>query len=70
MTLTKADIIEEIHKNCGFTKSKSADLTESIFEIIKHSLESGQAVLISGFGKFYVKEKRNDEGEILRLGKI
>ena len=62
MTLTKADIIEDIHKNCGFTKSKSADLTESILEIIKQSLESRQEVLISGFGKFYVKEKKERRG--------
>ncbi len=58
----KADIIEDIRKNCGFTKSKSAELTESILEIIKHSLESGQKVLISGFGKFCVKEKKKRRG--------
>ena len=62
MTFTKADIIEDIHKNCGFSKSKSAHLTESILEIIKHSLESGQEVLISGFGKFCVKEKKERRG--------
>ncbi|MFH1933669.1 MAG: HU family DNA-binding protein, partial [Pseudomonadota bacterium] len=62
MTLTKADIIEDIHKNDGFTKSKSAELTESILEIIKHSLETGEDVLISGFGKFCVKEKKERRG--------
>ena len=62
MSLTKADIIEDINKNCGFTKSKSADLTESILEMIKQSLESGQEVLISGFGKFCVKEKKERRG--------
>ena len=62
MTLTKADIIEDIHKNYGFTKSESADLTESILEIIKHSLETGEDVLISGFGKFCVKEKKERRG--------
>ena len=62
MTLTKADIIEEINKSCGFTKSKSAHLTESILEIIKQSLESGEEVMISRFGKFCVKEKRERRG--------
>ena len=62
MTLTKADIIEDIHKNCGFTKSESADLTESILEIIKQSLETGEDILISGFGKFSVKEKKERRG--------
>ncbi|MFH1930267.1 MAG: integration host factor subunit alpha, partial [Pseudomonadota bacterium] len=46
----------------GFTKSKSAELTESILEIIKHSLETGEDVLISGFGKFCVKEKKERRG--------
>ena len=68
MTLTKADIIEEINKNCGFTKSKSADITESILEIIKQSLESGEAVLISGFGKFCVKEKKRRKGRNPQTG--
>ena len=62
MTLTKGDIIKDIQKNCGFSKSKSADLTESLLEIIKQRLESGQEVRISGFGKFYVKEKRERRG--------
>ena len=62
MTLTKADIIEDILKLYAFTRSKSADLTESILEIIKHSLESGREFLISGFGKFCVKEKKKRRG--------
>ena len=68
MTLTKADIIEDIHKNCGLTKSKSAELTESILETMKHSLESREDVLISGFGKFYVKEKKERGGRNLATG--
>ena len=68
MTLTKADIIENIHKNCGLTKSKSANLVESILEIIKHSLESGQALLISGFGKFCLKEKKKPRGRNPQTG--
>ena len=70
MTLTKADIIKDIHKNCGFTKTKSADLTESILEIVKQSLESGKEVLISGFGKFCLKEKRERRGRNPATGKI
>ena len=68
MTLTKADIIEAIHKKSGLTKSKSADITESILEIIKQSLESEQAVLISGFGKFCVKEKKKRRGRNPQTG--
>ena len=69
MTLTKADIIEEIHKKSGFTKAKSAHLTESILEIIKQSLESGEEVMISKFVKFCVKEKRERRGRNPATGK-
>ena len=62
MTLTKAHIIQDIHENCGLTKSESVELAESIFEIIKSTLESGEDVLISGFGKFCVKEKNPRRG--------
>jgi integration host factor subunit alpha len=62
MTLTKADIAEDIHQNCNLTKSQSADLAEAVFELIKSSLESGEDVLISGFGKFSVKEKNTRRG--------
>ena len=62
MTLTKADIADDIHKNCALNKSQSADLAESIFEIMKSTLEDGEDVLISGFGKFCVKEKNARKG--------
>ena len=53
-TLTKANIIDVVAAN-GFTQKKSIDIIESLLEIIKSSLESGEDVLISGFGKFCVK---------------
>ena len=51
MTLTKAHIIESILKQTGFSKNKSAEIIEIILETIKRSLETGDDVLISGFGK-------------------
>ncbi len=62
MTLTKADIVESIHTQTGFTKNKSFEIVETLLEIIKNSLESGDDVLISGFGKFCVKEKNERRG--------
>ena len=55
MALTKNDIVETVHE-LGFTKKKSVDLIESLLEIIKSALETSEDVLISGFGKFCVKE--------------
>jgi integration host factor subunit alpha len=68
MTLTKADIADDIHENCALTKSQSADLAESIFELIKSTLEDGDDVLISGFGKFSVKEKGKRRGRNPQTG--
>ena len=62
MTLTKADIFEAIQSELGFTKKESADIVESLIESIKSSLESGEDVLISGFGKFCVNGKRQRRG--------
>ena len=62
MTLTKAEIIESIYNNCGFSKNKSIALTESLLETIKSSLQSGEDVMISGFGKFCVNTKKERKG--------
>ncbi|MFC1881749.1 integration host factor subunit alpha [Thermodesulfobacteriota bacterium] len=62
MTLTKAELIEAIAEQNGFTRAKSSETVETILELIKSSLESGEDVLISGFGKFCVKEKRERRG--------
>ena len=61
MALTKNDIVTAIHET-GFTKKKSVDIIESLLEIIKQRLERGEDVLISGFGKFCVKEKKSRRG--------
>ena len=62
MTLTKAQIVEIIHGELPFPKNTSSDVVEKIIEIIKTTLESGEDVLISGFGKFCVKQKRERRG--------
>lgn len=62
MTLTKADIVESIQNHLGFPKNRSAEIVESLLEIIKKTLESGEDVLISGFGKFCVKSKKERRG--------
>ncbi len=60
--LTKADIIEAIQKENGYSRKQSSEITEILMEIIKQSLESGEDVLISGFGKFQVKTKKERRG--------
>ena len=60
--LTKADIIEAIQKENGYFRKQSSEITEILMEIIKQSLESGEHVMISGFGKFQVKTKKERRG--------
>ena len=62
MTLTKANIIEEISKQTRFPRKKSVEIVETLLEIIKNTLESGEDVLVSGFGKFCVKAKKERKG--------
>ena len=62
MTLTKAHIVEAIAEQNSFPKNKSSEIFEFLLELIKKSLESGEDVLISGFGKFCVREKKERKG--------
>ena len=61
MALTKNDIVTNVHE-LGFTKKKSVEIIESLLEIIKSTLEKGDDVLISGFGKFCIKNKNRRKG--------
>ena len=74
MTLTKDHIVGSLQSRPGFSKFESYRFLESVLELIKTSLASGDDVLISGFGKFTVRQKatrrgRNPQtGEELPLG--
>ncbi len=57
MTLTKQDLVDSIHRQLGGSKKDSFGLLESTLEIIKSTLASGEDVLLSRFGKFYLLEK-------------
>jgi integration host factor subunit alpha len=61
MALTKNDIVAKVN-DLGFTKKKSIATVESLLEIIKGTLEGGDDVLVSGFGKFCVKQKKKRRG--------
>ena len=65
MALTKADIIEKLYNEMnghGFDRNACSEKLEILLEIIKRTLESGEDVLISGFGKFCVKTKNERRG--------
>ena len=68
MTVTKAHIVESLFAKNIFTKTESAQIIETLFEIVKDSLEQGDDVLLSGFGKFSVKEKNQRRGRNPQTG--
>ena len=68
MTLIKAQLVDSIRKQAGLPKTKSSQVVDSLLEIIKKTLEKGEDVLISGFGKFCVKDKRKRKGRNPQTG--
>ncbi len=68
MSLSKADLIDSIYNQVGLSKGKSAQVIESLLEVIKKTLEDGEDVLISGFRKFRVKDKGTRRGRNPQTG--
>ena len=66
--MTKADLAEKIYAITGFSKKESADMLETVFSIIKDTLESGDKIKISGFGSFEVKQKSDRQGRNPQTG--
>ena len=62
MTVTKDHIINSICTQLDLPKKKAADMLESLLELVEKTLESGEDVLISGFGKVCVKQKEERKG--------
>ena len=62
MALTKRKIVDQIQQELGYQLNRSTGITDALIEIIKATLESGNDVLISGFGKFCVKKKAARKG--------
>lgn len=62
MTLTKVDLIDTIAEANGFPKKQATETVEALLEIIKSTLASGDDLLVSGFGKFCVKQKAERKG--------
>ncbi len=62
MTLTKIQIVESIQNQTSFPKNRSLEIVETLLEIIKRTLASGEDVLVSGFGRFCVRSKSERKG--------
>ncbi|SCX82916.1 integration host factor subunit alpha [Desulfoluna spongiiphila] len=62
MALTKTNIVDQVQESIGYSRKRSSDLVETLIEIIKDTIGTGEDVLVSGFGKFCVKEKGARKG--------
>lgn len=68
MSLTKADIVERVYKEAGFSKNEASDIVDLIFTVIKDTLSKGEKVKISGFGNFSIRDKATRVGRNPQTG--
>jgi integration host factor subunit alpha len=68
MSLTKADIVERVYKEAGFSKKEASDLVDLVFKIMKDTLAKGEKVKISGFGNFSIRDKQTRTGRNPQTG--
>ena len=62
MALTKDKIINKAYTQLDLKKSDARQVVEQLLAIMKRTLQNGEDLLISGFGKFVVKEKKARRG--------
>ncbi len=67
-TVTKAQLAESLFDEIGFNKREAKDLIDQFFEEIRSALESGEAVKISGFGSFMLRDKKSRPGRNPKTG--
>jgi integration host factor subunit alpha len=69
MTLTKADLVQQVYKTHeNLTKMQATEAIETLLKIMKDCLANGDDLLISGFGKFNVKDKKARRGRNPQTG--
>ena len=66
--MTKADIARVVHERVGLTKKESAQIVESVLDVICDALEQGENVKLSGFGHFMVRQKHARRGRNPKTG--
>jgi len=66
--MTKVDIISTVYEKVGFSKKEAVRVVETIFDIMKETLERGEKIKISGFGNFIVRKKRTRRGRNPQTG--
>jgi integration host factor subunit alpha len=68
MAMTKADIVDRVYKEAGFSKKEAAEMVDLVFQTIKDTLSRGEKVKISGFGNFSIRDKATRVGRNPQTG--
>ena len=68
MTLTKAELADLLFEKVGFNKREAKDMVETFFEEVRHALEAGKGVKLSGFGNFQLRIKPQRPGRNPKTG--
>jgi integration host factor subunit alpha len=66
--MNKKDIVEAIHGTVGFPKRETGRIVDKALEIMKSAMADGESVMISGFGKFSVRQKQARRGRNPKTG--
>jgi integration host factor subunit alpha len=67
-TITRAHLSEAVYQEVGLSRNESADLVESVLELVSDALERGETVKISSFGTFSVRQKGQRIGRNPKTG--
>ncbi len=68
MTLTKSNIVDSVYERTELTKKEAAEYVNEVLELMKETLESGEEIKVSGFGKFEVRHKEERMGRNPQTG--
>ncbi len=68
MTLTKANIVDTVYARTELTKKEASNYVNEVLELMKETLEGGEEIKVSGFGKFEVRRKGERLGRNPRTG--
>lgn len=68
MTLTKADLVDQLQAALGLSRKQSVNLVESVFDVLRDTMVQGRNVRISGFGNFLLHDKQSRRGRNPQTG--
>ena len=66
--MTKAEVVEKVYEKIGFSKKETVEMVDTVFDIIRDTLASGEKVKIAGFGNFLVRDKKSRRGRNPQTG--